>query len=177
MARNKRLQDREEKQKEIMSAARTLFLNEGYEATSMSRIANIAGVAPNTIYWYFKDKDELLVNILNTELIDRFSTYIELQTKNIIERILWVIDQFKLVKQLVTTVHARLHLSPEIYIWHERFHILVENLLRQELIQSGVEEGRIEAKVKIAIFTVEGLLAHELTDDEKHAICSELFKL
>ena len=63
MARNKRLQDREEKQKEIMSAARTLFLNEGYEATSMSRIANIAGVAPNTIYWYFKDKDELLVRL------------------------------------------------------------------------------------------------------------------
>lgn len=177
MARNKRLQDREEKQKEIISAARTLFLNEGYEATSMSRIAAIAGVAPNTIYWYFKDKDELLVNILNTELIDRFSAYIELQTKDIVERLMWVIDQFRLVKQLVTTVHARLHLSPEINIWHERFHILVENLLRQELRQSGVAEERIEARVKIAVFTVEGLLVHEVTNKEKYVICSELFKL
>ncbi|PKF31663.1 TetR/AcrR family transcriptional regulator [Acinetobacter sp. C26M] len=177
MARNKRLQDREEKQKEIISAARTLFLNEGYDATSMSRIANIAGVAPNTIYWYFKDKDELLITILNAELTERFSGYIELQEKNIVERLLWVIDQFKLVKQLVTTVHARLHVSSEINIWHERFHILVENLLRQELQQLGVEERRIEAKVKVAIFTVEGLLAHELMDEEKHAICSELFQL
>ncbi|KYQ81962.1 hypothetical protein AWW72_02670 [Acinetobacter sp. NRRL B-65365] len=176
MARNKRLQDREEKQQEIISAARTLFVDEGYDATSMSRIAKIAGVAPNTIYWYFKDKDELLVNILNTELTDRFSAYIELQTKDIVERLLWVIDQFRLVKQLVNTVHARLHLSPEINIWHERFHILVENLLRQELQQSGVEEQRIEAKVKVAIFTVEGLLAHELSDQEKQRICYELFQ-
>ncbi|MBJ8452898.1 TetR/AcrR family transcriptional regulator [Acinetobacter bereziniae] len=177
MARNKRQQDREEKQKEIINAAYTLFLNEGYDATSMSRIANIAGVAPNTIYWYFKDKDELLITILNTELTNRFYGYIELQTKNIVERLLWVIDQFRLVKQLVATVHARLHLSSEINIWHERFHILVESLLRQELHQSGVEKQRIEARVKVAIFTVEGLLAHELTDEEKYVICSELFKL
>ncbi|XID74343.1 TetR/AcrR family transcriptional regulator [Alkanindiges sp. WGS2144] len=176
MARNKRLQDREEKQKEIISAARTLFLHEGYDATSMSNIANIAGVAPNTIYWYFKDKDELLINILNAELTDRFSGYIQLQTKGTVERLLWVIDQFRLVKQLVTTVHARLHLSPQINAWHERFHMLVENLLRQELQRSGVEAQRIEARVKVAIFTVEGLLAHELTDEEKHAICNELFK-
>ncbi|WP_139101906.1 TetR family transcriptional regulator, partial [Acinetobacter baumannii] len=39
MARNKRVQDREEKQEEIIHAARDLFLNEGYDATSMNRIA------------------------------------------------------------------------------------------------------------------------------------------
>jgi hypothetical protein len=50
------------------------------------------------------------------------------------------------------------------------FIFLLENLLRQELQQSGVEEQRIEPKVKSCYFTVEGLLAHELTREEKHAI-------
>jgi len=67
MARNKRVQDREQKQQEIINAAYLLFLAEGYDETSMSRIAVEAQVAPNTIYWYFKNKDELLVNILNAE--------------------------------------------------------------------------------------------------------------
>ena len=43
---------------EIIAAARTLFIETGYEDTSISRLAAAAGVAPNTIYWYFKDKDE-----------------------------------------------------------------------------------------------------------------------
>ena len=58
MAQTKRGQDRAEKRDEIIAAARTLFIETGYEDTSISRLAAAAGVAPNTIYWYFKDKDE-----------------------------------------------------------------------------------------------------------------------
>jgi AcrR family transcriptional regulator len=174
MARNKRLQDREEKREEIMAAARILFLQEGYEATAMNRLAIAAGVAPNTIYWYFKDKDELLVAILNAELAERFNEYIQQPMQDPAERLLWVVNQLQLTNRLVSTVHSRLQVSPEINSWHERFHLLVESLLRLELQQAGIAGERIETLVKIAIFTVEGLLAHQLPEAEKRAICAAL---
>lgn len=174
MARNKRMQDREEKREEIMDAARILFLQEGYEATVMSRLAVSAGVAPNTIYWYFKDKDELLIAILNAELTKRFNEYVLHPMQDATERLLWVVDQLQLAGRLVSTVHTRLQVSPEVNSWHERFHLLVESLLRLELQQSGIAEERIETLVKIAVFTVEGLLAHQLPEREKRAICAAL---
>ncbi len=174
MARNKRLQDREEKRAEIMAAARLLFLQEGYEATAMSRLALAVGVAPNTIYWYFKDKDELLVAILSAELTERLNEYIQQPMQDLTDRLLWVVDQLQLAHRLVSTVHARLLLSPEIHEWHERFHVLVEGLFRLELLQAGVAEERIAAMVKIAVFTIEGLLAHPLAEAERRAICAEL---
>ena len=65
MARNKRDIDRKDKQDEIIVIARALFLVQGYEATSMAQVARDAGVAPNTLYWYFTDKDDLLIAVLN----------------------------------------------------------------------------------------------------------------
>ena len=60
MARTKREVDREQKRKEIVSVAGSLFLQDGYEATTINRIAEQMNVAPNTLYWYFADKDALL---------------------------------------------------------------------------------------------------------------------
>lgn len=171
------LQGCEQKQQEILNAAKDLFLNEGYEATSMGKIAKRAGVAPNTIYWYFKDKDELLITILNSELMQGIAQYMGLQDQEITGRLLWVIDQLKMAKQLVSTVHARLHLSPDITLWHQQFHLLVENVLREEYLKKNIPEHQIEAKVKIAVFTVEGLLSHVHTQQEKESICHALFDL
>ena len=44
----------------IMEAARELFTTKGYESTTMSEVANKAGVAVGTVYLYFKNKNDLL---------------------------------------------------------------------------------------------------------------------
>lgn len=174
MARNKRIQDREEKQEEIIHAARDLFLDEGYDATSMNRIAHEAQVAPNTIYWYFKNKDELLVSILNAELTKHLNAYILQSTQDPTERLIWVVEQLQLANRLVSTVHARIKFSTELREWHEKFHLLVEGLLRLELQTLGIAHDLIETRVKIAVFTIEGLLSHQLSEPEKREICKAL---
>src|SRR3569832_2093697 len=58
---NRRPVPKEQKRDELTAAAAELFVAEGYEAASVNRIARAAGVTPNTLYWYFRDKDELLV--------------------------------------------------------------------------------------------------------------------
>ena len=177
MPRNKRLQDRTEKCREIIDAARLLFLQDGYEATSMSRLAQAAGIAPNTIYWYFKDKDEVLVAVLNAELTLRMQDYLTRTFEHPVERLLWVVEQFEATGKLVSVVHARLALSPAIDAWHQRFHDLIDGLMDLELQQLGIPNEHQNALKHIWTFSIEGVLVHALSDAQKTAICEALLHL
>jgi AcrR family transcriptional regulator len=46
---------------EILLAAKELFLREGYQATTIRRIADVVGVSAPALYLYFKDKDAILI--------------------------------------------------------------------------------------------------------------------
>ena len=174
MPRNKREQDREEKRDSIIAAARQLFLDVGYDACSMSKLAAQAGIAPNTIYWYFKDKDDVLVAVLNKELSGRMAEYLQITFNNTTERLLWVVSQLQLASRLVSTVHARVQLSPAIDSWHDQFHALSEGILRLEMQAAGVTSDRIDALLKICVFTIEGLLSHPMSDEQQKNICQAL---
>lgn len=174
MPRNKRDQDRDAKRDALVATARRLFLEDGFEATSMSRLAAAAGVAPNTIYWYFKDKDEVLVAVLDAEFSARMGDYLQLRFKDTTERLLWVVDQLELASRLVSTVHTRMQSSPQVNAWHDRFHAMSEGMMRLEMQQQGLPPERLEALVKICVFTIEGLLAHPTSAADKRAVCETL---
>jgi len=73
--REKRAKYKEEFRREILDAARELFLNEGYEKFSMRKLAEKIEYSPTTIYLYFKDKDELLFAICE-EFAEQFLTHL-----------------------------------------------------------------------------------------------------
>ena len=54
--------DKEKRKKEIVLATLEVFSEKGYEATSMSQIAKLAGIGKGTIYEYFESKEELILN-------------------------------------------------------------------------------------------------------------------
>ena len=66
MPRNRQHRTREEKSSEIVAIARRLFLEKGYDGTTMAAIAREAGVATNVVHWYFATKDELFVAALES---------------------------------------------------------------------------------------------------------------
>lgn len=53
--------EREEVKDLILNAAREIFLSEGYENTSIRKIATKIEYSPGIIYHHFKDKNELLL--------------------------------------------------------------------------------------------------------------------
>jgi AcrR family transcriptional regulator len=53
-------EQRREIRENIIEIARELFVNEGYENTSMRKIAAQAGFAPTKIYYYFENKKAIL---------------------------------------------------------------------------------------------------------------------
>ncbi|WP_042073147.1 TetR/AcrR family transcriptional regulator, partial [Acinetobacter gerneri] len=48
-----------EKRKDILEAAKSLFLKYGYHGSSMNQIAKEAGVTKLTVYNHFQDKENL----------------------------------------------------------------------------------------------------------------------
>lgn len=54
----------------ILSTASQLFIQQGYHGLSMRQIAEALGVSKAALYYHFKDKEELLLAILDTYLDD-----------------------------------------------------------------------------------------------------------
>src|SRR5580698_4483234 len=62
------VQERREREKqgireEILEAARTLFVQEGYNNVSIRKIAERIEYSPGTIYLYFRDKADILAQV------------------------------------------------------------------------------------------------------------------
>jgi len=61
------------KREQIVRAALTVFLENGYASTSMNRVAEEAGVIKATIYSHFKDKEQLFVAIIEEATIGKLT--------------------------------------------------------------------------------------------------------
>ncbi len=63
MAR-KTKEDAEETRKDILSAALTLFYEQGFTKTKLTDIADSLGLTKGAIYWHFKSKDDLFLTMM-----------------------------------------------------------------------------------------------------------------
>ena len=62
--RTQREQYRDSLRQEILDAAREMFVREGYEDTSMRRIADKVGCSPGILYHYFEDKPAIMAQVV-----------------------------------------------------------------------------------------------------------------
>lgn len=65
----RREQEKEQLRRAILEAATELLLEEGFSGLSLRRVAERIGYTPATIYLYFKDKDDLLLTLLDVAWI------------------------------------------------------------------------------------------------------------
>ena len=72
--KERRTREKEQLRRQILSAARELFVNEGYENVSMRKIADKIEYSPTTIYLYFKDKADLLDSVCKETLLNLLNT-------------------------------------------------------------------------------------------------------
>jgi AcrR family transcriptional regulator len=63
------------KRERILAAALKLFAREPYQAVTMDRVAEAAGVAKGTLYLYFPSKDALYLGVLSDGLDTAYRTY------------------------------------------------------------------------------------------------------
>lgn len=79
---------------QILAAANKLLMLQGYSGLAMRQIADEVGVSKAALYYHFKDKEQLFLQILNgyLEKIAQMLNRIEAQTPDSRERIRLMID-------------------------------------------------------------------------------------
>lgn len=166
MARNKREVDPEVKREQIEEAACALFLVDGYEATSMAAVGKAAGVAPNTLYWYFASKDDLLVAILDRLVNRAVAQLAGMQDQTLGAQLTWLLGEFQQASKLISTVHSRLDRSDKIREWHERFHAMLDDMLVHQMVSKGMSRTKASVMATVGTYVVEGLLSHPHTSQQ-----------
>lgn len=131
-----------------MDAARELFLEKGFEATSMSEIARRAEVAQGTFYLYFPSKQEVLAAIMR-ELIDEICTIFQgvaerpdLTAREKLRTAMQaVIERISQESRLVQAVYLRSNLSLPIELVEEYSPRMLPTLTG--ILEQGVREGAL----------------------------------
>jgi len=67
--KERREREKEEIRQKILDAARELFVQEGYDAVSMRKIAEKIEYSPTAIYLHFKDKRSVLIALCDTDFL------------------------------------------------------------------------------------------------------------
>lgn len=98
--------DRIEMRQRIIDAAIQMFLEEGYEKTSIRNIAEKIEYSPATIYLYYKDKDELLYDVQGQAFDKLYQTFRDEATAK---------DPFKRLGQIMLTYVRFGKKNPELY--------------------------------------------------------------
>ena len=173
MPRTRRDQTKEAKRDDILAAARSLFLSEGYDGASMGKIAAAAGLTPNTLYWYFRDKDELFVAVADLYLDALLQDHATVADQDLARQLVWLVDKMRPVRHLVATVHARVARSPQIAEWHSGFHRQMEALFENQLTIE-LTGARRDAEAAVVTFAIEGAVTHDLDASATAGLCQSL---
>lgn len=60
----------------IMESTYRLFLEKGFHEVSWADISEEAGISPGTLYYYFKTKDELILAVLDTYVLEYYFEFL-----------------------------------------------------------------------------------------------------
>jgi AcrR family transcriptional regulator len=174
MARNRPDRTREEKSAEILAAAQELFLERGYESTTMAAVAREAGIATNVVHWYFATKDELFVAVLDAlqakdleEARQRLSRSAPGQEEKALEALLTEFVWRRLDRYgLIATLHERSHHSPVVARFHERAHRRYADYLGRAVERFPIPAADRKLVVESLITAAEGLVMHRASKRE-----------
>lgn len=67
----------------IIQSAIMLFATEGYDGTSIQRLARVSGVGQGLLYRYYKSKDELLLHLVQTGIAQLGDTLLPYADKSL----------------------------------------------------------------------------------------------
>jgi TetR/AcrR family fatty acid metabolism transcriptional regulator len=142
---------------QILEAAVKVFARQGFHQSTIAQIAKEAGVADGTIYLYFKNKDDILVQFFSyrakqvferfREAVDQANTSLD-KLRNLIRRHLAEFQQDKdgaIVYQVETHQNSRLA-EAQIKEMSKLYRDLIS-----EIVEQGQQEGTIRKDLYVGL--------------------------
>ena len=141
----------ENRRNEIIDAALKLFAQEGYHSTTLDAVASEIGVTKAALYYYFRNKEEIIRAILNRS-IDRMKKVLGLRKSSlsareklrqfIVYHVVFGTDNADLAKITFEQISILPKRSREV---HKRKQREVVALL-QDLLRQGIDDGTVSVK-------------------------------
>lgn len=144
---------KQQKRKDIMNAAFTLFNKEGVKKVKISDIARYAGVSQVTIYNHFTSKEELVRAVMKEYMHQQFQTFKEIVEEDctfaeLIELI--VFEKHKAVQSLDPSLLAEMLTTDEkLKEYVDHFYRTQTLPLFIQLLEKARERGEINASLSM----------------------------
>ncbi len=138
----------DERRKELVDTALGMFLDRGYEQTTVSDIVKELGLAQGTFYYHFKSKTELL-----DAVVDSIASGLAGQVRQVVES---DADPGVRVRQVIQSLFATVAANHQLVAFfskdgNERLHDRVKQAitrhitpLLQQLMEDGLAQGRFD---------------------------------
>jgi AcrR family transcriptional regulator len=147
--------NRLETDERILAAAKDLFWKYGVKSITMDDICKELGMSKKTIYQYFKDKDQVVLQIAKEEFAVRRKECDEItaESKNAIHEIILMMKQ---MGEMFSRMNAKLFYDLQKYhpdAW-KLFNEFKENFILQSIernLMRGIEEGLYRPELNIRI--------------------------
>jgi AcrR family transcriptional regulator len=137
--------DRPAKVAEIVDAATKQLLDGGYGALSIAGLARELGLSPNSIYWYFPDKDQLVVACVR-QIVSSLLAAKPPARESLEDRVLWFVEQLDGLKRLRAELYQRARDSATISEFVEELEAgqrqMLGNVLKGHVAEEDVDLAR-----------------------------------
>ncbi|MCZ2444539.1 MAG: TetR/AcrR family transcriptional regulator [Flavobacteriales bacterium] len=148
----------DEKQLIIINSSLKLFIKQGVKGVTMSDIARELGMSKKTLYLYFKDKNDLVIQVLNS-----FLDHHKSQIKNISEQSINAIDELLAIYQMNTKNLQEVKLMilfglkkyyPKAWIIYDEFKRSFLFKCIEDNIKRGIHEGLYRTSINSQIISI-----------------------
>ena len=167
-----------ETKKKIIYAGYKLFSEEGYYSTNTAAIAKEAGVSTGIVYGYFKDKRDILLEVLDIYITEAFRPIL-----NFFDDVTPPFDFARLASEIIDEA---INIHKKYAKIHEALHSLtasddavqrqfinsedkISELFGQKLLAAGLPQENLTEKIHLAMNLVQSF-AHEYVYDKHEYI-------
>ena len=154
MPKNRQHIPRDERTGDLLHAARSLFVANGYVSTTIADISAAVGVARANIYWYWDSKDDIFASVMN-QILDEEISALNRATADMTpyEQLIVGLRQMYPFRPLHRAMHERLSYSTAVQGAHDMFLTWVRDLVIQTVGESvGDVDTALAADVVVAAF-------------------------
>ncbi|MEH7436631.1 TetR/AcrR family transcriptional regulator [Neobacillus drentensis] len=147
---------KEKKKKEILASALVCFAKKGFQVATIDDIVGHSGISKGAIYNYFKSKDEIYLELMNTDTKETYESLVkDLETyDSAIEKIDFLFNLYLLVDFSDKDIKGKFIVHDEFKLHASRHTELAEKLTDRRnqyfvdliagIIKTGQESGEIK---------------------------------
>ncbi|MCK6542427.1 TetR/AcrR family transcriptional regulator [bacterium] len=154
------------KKNKILSAAHACFSKRGFDTVTMDEIAREAGLSKGAVYWYFKSKDELILELIKNWIKLGENVLYKLSLECPLEELIYKYPTY-VIRELQLQHHYRLIF----YLWSRS----MENDAVYQELRKAMQEGRKKAIVFIQTAIERGFFKTDITPESFARMMDALF--